>query len=203
MKTAKLERVDDLDRMVLPIADRRWVVNVGVRMYTTVTRLRAGQIARARLAAADPNGLAFAECVGRANQLLPFHRGNLLRGRFAGFSNTADHFVELRLDERSAEWDALVLLRGPDEDGLVAIIGVQRSPDILLRAIVPALVPIARRLGGRRLQIAPLHNGWFARECEAAGFIRRPEANPLFATAFTDAGIDALHDFESWQLTSH
>jgi hypothetical protein len=203
MKAVRLTHVDDLDRMVLPIADADWARNFAARLYTAFIRVRAGRVAHATLLPLTDRVLPqFAVPVGRADRLLPYHRGSALRRRLSGFPGNEDHLVELRLDRTSPTWDALVLLRGPDSLGIVQMVAVQRSPLLEMRAIVPALAPIARRLGGRRLQIDPLSKGGFARECARAGLVRRENGGHIFARAFTDAGVEALSDLESWELTS-
>jgi hypothetical protein len=201
---AKLDHVGDLDRTVLPFADWRPPQHAAAWLYSTAMTLRAGPRAKdVRCYPAPSFDLtAFGRPFGPSDRILGHHPLSMLRRRLPEFPAALDHVVEVRLERGAAAWDALVLLRVSAKGGIVSICSIRRRADVPLRTIIPALVPIARQIGGYRLQIETLRGSAMEREFAALGFRTRGDLVPIFAKAFTPAGEDACRNVAHWEMTT-
>ena len=99
-------------------------------------------------------------------------------------------------------WDALILMRLADDGRILSILSIRRRSDIPLRAIIPALASLARRLGAFRLQVETLLESRMAKEFRSLGFRPRGDTLPIFAKAFSPEGHDAVRCVKDWELTA-
>lgn len=204
-KVVKMDHVANLDRLVLPIADARFTKHVGARIFARAPSILGGRSAPdVRCDAAANCNVEDFDCArGPDDRLLARHPVSMLQRRLRGFPGPNDFVVELRWDRTATEWDALVLLRLADDNTrILSILSVRRRSDISLRDIIPALVPVARRVGAYRLQIETVLESKMAREFCSLGFRPRGDILPILVKAFTPAGREAMGNVAQWELTT-
>ena len=203
-KAVKMDHVGNLDRLVLPIADVNFHKHLAARLLACAPLMLGGKIAPdVRCCSAATRSLDdFGESVGPDDRVIPRHPISMLRRRLPGFPGLNDFVVELRCDRAASDWDALVLLRLAENSRILSILSMRRRPDIPVRAIVPALAPLARRLGAYRLQIETLLESRFAREFRSLGFRARGDILPILVKAFSSAGREAIQNVAQWEVTS-
>ena len=203
-KAVGMAQVGSLDRLVLPIADTGFAKNVAARIFS-VTPLLLGSRTAASVycsPAANRDLGEFESAAGPDDRLLPHHPLSVMRRRYSEFPGSRDFVVELRWDRTATDWDALVLLRFPDDTRMLSVLSVRRRSDISLRAVVPSLVSVARSLGAHRLQVETLLESNMAREFCSLGFRPRGDTLPIFAKACSDAGDEAVRKAGQWELTA-
>jgi hypothetical protein len=144
----------------------------------------------------------FDPAVGPDDRIVARHSISMLRRRLSGFPGPNDFVVEFRWDRAATGWDALVLLRLADDTRILSILSVRRRPDISLRAVIPALAPLARRLGAYRLQVETISESKMAREFRSLGFHARGDILPIFVKGFSAAGNDAIRNVVQWEVTA-
>lgn len=203
-RAAKMDHVGNLDRLVLPIADASFTKNVGARLFSRAPMILGGRMAASvRFCPAEAcNPGTFDEPLGEECRVLPRHPVSLLRRRLRAFPGPNDFVVELRSDACAATWDALVLLRLADDTRILSILSVRRRSDVSLRYVIPALVPLARRVGAFRLQCETLLESRMAREFCSLGFRPRGDVLPVFVKTFTAAGKEAIGNLARWEVTT-
>jgi hypothetical protein len=203
-KVVKMEHVGDLDRLVLPVADARFLKHAGATLLAQAPLVLGGR--RAPDARCNPAATydleAVAPSLGPTDRMIARHPISMLRRRLSGFPGLNDVVVELRGDRASPNWDALVLMRLATDTRILSILSVRRRPDVSLRWIIPALSGIARRVGAYRLQLETLSGSNMAKEFRSLGFRERGDTLPIFVKAFTPAGQEAVRNVARWELTA-
>ena len=203
-KAVKMDHVGNLDRLVLPIADVSFPRHLAARLLAHAPLILGGKMAPdLRCCSAATKSLDdFGESVGPDDRMIPRHPISLLRRQLPGFPASNDFVVELRYDRAASSWDALVLLRLADRSRILSILSMRRRPDVPLRAVIPALAPLARRLGAHRLQIETLLESRLAREFRSLGFRARGDILPILVKSFSSAGKEAIRNVAQWEVTS-
>lgn len=199
-----MTHVGNLDRLVLPVADGTVLKNVGARLFACAPSMLGGRgAADVRSYSAACRDLDdFESGQGPAGRMLPRHSMSMLQRRLHGFPGPNDFVVELRLDRPSTQWDALVLLRLARDTRILSILSVRRQVDVGLRDVIPALVPIARRVGAYRLQIETILESRMATEFRSVGFRARGDILPVFVKSFSRAGEAAIRSVAEWEVTT-
>ena len=203
-QVVKMDHVGNLDRLVLPIADARLTRHVGARILSRAPSMLGGKTAPdvRCYPAATREPSVFELPLGPNDRMLAYHPMSMLTRRLRGFPGPRDYIVELRWGRGATDWDALVLLRLADHARVLSILSLRRRSDISLRAVVPALAPIARRLGAYRLQIETLLQSKMAREFCSLGFRPRGDILPIYVKAFSPAGEAAVRNVSHWEVTA-
>lgn len=202
-RSSRMRMLGNLERFVIPLRDERWHRSLGATAYSTTLRLRNMHgAARAHLLRAlDCDAGATMRPLEVADGLHPLHTPELLRRRLPGWPAADDYVVELRRGGSDAPLSAVALLRGPEEWGVVTVHALRRRADTPARSCVPALIGVARRLGGTRLQVETVEGSRLGRSLIEAGFAPRGDQLPIFGAAFTPSGEAALDAFDRWELT--
>ena len=203
-RAAKMDHIGNLDRLVLPVADRSLLKNVGARVFASAASMLGGRVtADVRSYAAASGCLEdFDSALGPAGRMLPRHSVSMLRRRLYGFPGPNDFVVELHLDRSATEWDALVLLRFATETRVLSILSVRRRVDVALRYVIPALVRVARRAGAYRLQIETILESKMASEFRSLGFRPRGDILPILVKSFSPVGEAAVRNVAEWEVTT-
>lgn len=200
---ARMRLLGNLDRFVIPLRDERWHRSIGATAYATTLRLRnlrgaaRAHVARAR----DCDAGATMRPLEAADGLHPLHSSGLFRRRLPGWPGPDDYVVELRRGAPESPPAAIGLLRGPEEWGIVTVHVLRRRADTPVKACVAALIGVARRLRGTRLQVETVEGSRLGRSLIEGGFTPRGDHVPIFGAAFTPLGESALDAFDRWELT--
>lgn len=201
-KAVGLVPVATMRRFMLPLANRRWYVDVAIRVYRAIVRLRAPW--RRVVAVMHPahryDTQALERPAGPGPAVRPFRPVALYRQRLAGYPSMADHWFTLHYRNAGAPSSAAVLVR-TSEDGVATMLSVSRDPSLSMAAIVPPVARALRRGGSTRLWISTLEDSRFAGELRRAGFVRRQDSYPVVALALTEAGAAALRSTSTWEIT--
>lgn len=200
----KMEHVGNLDRLVLPIADANFTRHIAARFFAHAPLVLGGRAAAdVRCYPATSRNLQdFEAPLGPNDRLVAHHPLSMLRRRLSGFPGSNDFVVELRWNRAATRWDALALLRLAADTRILSIMSLRRAPDIPLRSVIPALPPLARRLGAQRLQVETLLESRMATEFRSLGFRPRGDTLPVVVKAFTKAGAEAVRNVAHWELTA-
>jgi hypothetical protein len=204
-RAAKMEQIGNLDRLVLPIADATLAKHVGARLLARAPLILGGRTApdvRCYPAANYSDLDELSPAAGADDRLVPRHPISMLRRRLHGFPGLNDFVVELRWNPAASRWDALVLLRLAPDTRILSILSIRQRSDISLRCVIPALPPLARRLGAHRLQVETLLESRMAAEFRSLGFRPRGDTLPVVAKAFSAAGEDAVRNAAQWEITA-
>jgi hypothetical protein len=203
-KAVKMDHVGNLDRLVLPIADSTFARHLAARLFARAPFVLGDRTAPdVRCYPAAGCGLDGVESpLGPDDRLIPRHRLSMLHRRLHGFPGSHDFVVELRWKPAAPRWDALVLLRLAADTRILSILSVRRRSDISLRSVIPALPPVARRLGAYRLQVETVLESKMAAEFRSLGFRARGDTLPIFVKSFSPAGREAIRHLAEWELTT-
>lgn len=203
-QAVRMDHVGNLDRLVLPVADASFTRDIVARAFASVPLLLGGRSAPdVRCYPALNRDLReFESPLGPPDRVVPHHPLSMIQRRLPAFPGLRDFVVELRWTTGAPTWDALILLRLVDEGRILSIFSIRRRADISLRRVVPALAPLARRLGAYRLQVETLLDSRLAKEFRSLGFRPRGDTLPIFAKAFSPEGHDAIRSMDEWELTA-
>lgn len=203
-KSVKMEHVGNLDRLVLPIGDPRFVKHIGARLFARAPLVLGGRIAPdvRCYAAATYNLDEFEPSLGPDDRMIAHHSPARLQRRLRGFPGSSDYVVELRWDSAATTWDALVLLRLATDVRILSILSVRRRSDVTLRDVIPALAQLARQLGAYRLQVETIRESKIAREFCSLGFRPRGDILPIFVKSFSEEGNEAIRNVTRWEVTA-
>ena len=196
--------IGTLQRLVLPVGDRRWLVDGAIRLLHARARLGRGIRSRpepiARRAAEHSAG-AFETAWGDSPRLRPVYGNALYAARLEGYPGPADTWFTFSQNGASSAPRAGLLVRGPDASGVATLHAVRRAPDLRLGDVIPGLVRALRAAGCARLQIVTLADSDFAAELRHAGFVARRDSAPLLAAPLTATGDAVLGAVPQWEIT--
>ncbi len=205
LQAADFVRVGTLQRYVLPIGDRRLVLDACIRLFHVWLRARDG--VGASMTAVPHAAKDFPIGVVAAPRLPPptvaaYHDAALYTSRLAGYPSKLDWWLTLHtLDGTAGAPAAALLIRGPDASGTATLKTVRRAPGVHPAAALPTLIAELRRRGCTRLQVSTIAESTFGRALRQAGFIPRDDTVPILAKALTPAGAACLRAIDAWELT--
>jgi len=199
-------RVGTLRRYVLPVADRRPAVNLGIRLFHTLVRATSGGPRRAKVVphpAARFGAETFWVPPEDSARLTAHHDQALYVSRLPGYPGDRDWWLTCHRDGGSGPADAAWLVRGPDASGLAGLHAVRWAthPHLPLTSVLPGLVAELRRHGCERLDLMAVAESDLGRTLRRCGFIPRSDAVPLFALALTRLGEECMHSVKHWEIT--
>jgi hypothetical protein len=201
-RAAGLAPVGALQRCVLPLADRRTGVALGIRAYRLLRRLKTG-LTRIELAELPVDDVAQGHDLSPAEDarsLRPIRHQSLYRGRLAGYPDSADRWYVFHTSGSHGTPVARALVRGPDDRGVVTLAAWQCEPLRFLPATVVALGDRLRALGGARFEVTVMAGSHVERDMRRAGFLPRPERIPVLALAFSPLGGDVVAAASEWRI---
>ncbi len=196
LRAAGFRSVGALQRFVLPLADRRRPVDLGIRLYHLFGRLRANTtalVATARPASETPAGPASVRATD-AGFLDPEPRPAVYRHRLAGYPSPSDSWYTFHLSSSSAAAVAAALVRGP----VVCELRCERLT--LVSSVLLVLGRALREAGVQRLELSVMGESRVAAEVRRAGFLPRQERIPVVAMPLTPPGTEAIESGAEWRL---
>ena len=204
LEASGFRRIGTLQRLVLPVADRRWLVDGAIRLL----HVRAGGPRRARSApdanarrAAEHSAPAFETPWGDSPRLRPHYGTAFYAARLEGYPGPNDTWFTFSRNGAGTAPAAGLLVRGPDQTGHAMLHAVRRPPDLPLGHVIPGLVRALRAAHCARLQIVTLAESEFAAELRHVGFVAREDASPLIAAPLTPTGETILDAVQRWEIT--
>ena len=198
-------KVGTLGRYVLPVGDRRWLVDRGIRLFHVALRVASWRRRSAALAmrpAAEFSADGLEAPLGDSPRLRPYHGTPRYAMRLEGYPSAWDSWFTLQRNGDLRRPDAGLLVRGPDPSGVATLHAVRRDPRLPLAELIPDLVTALRRRGCTRLQVSTSTESLFAAELRHAGFVLREHGTPILATALTATGDAVLRSPYLWEITS-
>jgi hypothetical protein len=196
--------IGTVERLVLPIADRRWLVDGVIRLLHAGARLRgrarSGPAPIARRAAEHP-AATFEAPLGDSPRLRPLYGNALYAARLEGYPGPTDTWFTFSANGGGGPPTAALLVRGPDPSGLATLHAMRRAPELPLEYVIPAMVRALRAGGCTRLQVWTVAESAFAAELRRAGFVARRETTPLLAASLTATGDAVLDAVRQWEIT--
>jgi hypothetical protein len=206
LQAGRFAPVGTLRRHVLPVADDRGLVDLGIRLLHVFVRA-ADRTASGVLAVPHPAKGFTVESVEaphpRSRRLTAYHDLALYVSRMPGYPSDLDWWFTVRRPgtATSSSQDAALLIRGPDASGWASLRAVRWAPDLGLASVLPSLVAELRRRGCRRLQVGTVAESEFGRGLRRAGFLPRADAVPILAAALSPAGRECVRSVTQWEIT--
>lgn len=202
VRTAGFRPVGVLRRFVLPLADRRRGIDLGIRLYHLVGRLRAratplvpiGRSAREAAEALDPVPAA------DARMLRPVRGASLYRSRLAGYPSASDCWYSVHARGSPDVRVGQALVRGPDRRGLAVLCALECEPVTVVSSLLLTLAQRLRKTGAMRLEVWAMVESQAAREIRRAGFVPRADRIPVLALPLTALGVEAVGPGADWRL---
>ncbi len=207
LQAGRFARMGTLQRYVLPVSDRRVVLDGCIRLFHTWLRATNGAGAGAGMAAVAHAAQGFPLASVAAPRLTPptvtaYHDAALYTSRLAGYPSALDWWLTLHApDVQTGPPAAALLIRGPDASGRASVRAWRRAPGVDPAAPVPGLIAQLRRRGCTRLQVSTIAESAFARALRRAGFIPRADTVPILAKALTPAGAACVAAVDAWEIT--
>jgi hypothetical protein len=204
LEASGFRRIGTLQRLVLPVGDRRWLMDGVIRLLHARARLprrvRAGPDPIARRAA-EHSAAAFEAPWGDSPRLRPHYGNALYAARLEGYPGPDDTWFTFSQNGAGSAPTAGLLVRGPDQSGIATLHAVRRGPELALGYVIPGLVRALRAAGCARLQIVTVAESTFAVELRRVGFVTRHESGPLLASPLTATGDAVLGAVQQWDIT--
>ena len=205
MDMCGFSKVGTLARYVLPVGDRRWLLDHAIRVLHAGARVvrwsRRGAALVVRPAAEFSTGGVEAP-QGDSPRLRPYYPSARYPMRMAGYPGPSDWWFTLPRNGDPRAPATGLLVRGPDSSGVALLLAVRRDPRLPLAELMPGLVAWLRSKGCTRLQISTMAESLFAAELRHAGFAPREETESIVATALTPTGTAVLQAPHLWEITS-
>ena len=198
-------KVGSLARYLLPVGDRRWLVDRSIQLVHAGVRVVTRSRRDAALVARPAAGFSTADFEapsGESPRLRPYHSSARYQMRMVGYPAASDWWFTLSRNGDSSAPAAGLLVRGPDPSGLAVLHAVRTSPGVALADLMHGLVAGLRSRGCTRLQVWTVAESLFAAELRRAGFVRREDAASIVATALTTTGEAVLRSVHLWEITS-
>lgn len=197
-------QVGTIERYVLPVADRRWLVDRAIRvMHAGVRVAQATRSAPVLVAhpAAEVSVARFEVPPGDSSRLRPYYSDTRYAARLPGYPGASDRWFTFHRNGEGGPPAAGLLVRGPEPSGIATLYAVRRDPQVPLADLMPRLITALRSAGCTRLQVSTLAESCFGAELRRAGFVRRQDAEPLIAAPLTAIGEAALRSALLWEIT--
>ena len=197
--------VGTLARYVLPVGDRRWLLDHAIRLLhagaRVVTWSRRGAALVVR-PAAEFSTVDLEAPSGDSPRLRPYHPSARYAMRMEGYPGASDWWFTVPRNGDPGAPGTGLLVRGPDSSGVAVLQAVRRDPHLPLAELMPGLVAWLRGQGCTRLQISTVAESRFGAELRRAGFLPREDAASIVATALTTTGEAVLRSVYLWEITS-
>ena len=204
LEASGFRRIGTIERLVLPVGDRRWVVDGAIRLLHLRARLpgrlRSGPDPMA-CRAAEHSAAPFNLPWGDSPRLRPSYENSLYGARLEGYPGPNDTWFTFSQNGGGGTPTAGLLVRGPDASGVATLHAVRRAPELPLGYVIPGLVRALRAAGCARLQLLTVAESAFAAELRHAGFVARQSAAPLIAASLTPTGQAVLDAVQQWEIT--
>lgn len=200
---ARMQQVGALDRFVIPLRDSRWHRRVAIAAYATGLQLRTfAKSAPARCVLASECDLGnVCAPLEASDHLEALHSAELYRRRLPGFPGLDDYILEFANPHGGSGPAAVVMLRGPRDNGALTIYVIRRRAAVPLKSLVPALITLGRELGASRIQLEAPAGSALATALTEGGFVPRSDLVPLFAVPFTSLGAEVVAAADRWEMT--
>ncbi|HXL33465.1 MAG TPA: hypothetical protein VN953_00960 [Gemmatimonadales bacterium] len=198
-------RVGRLTRYVLPVGDRRRLLDGAIRLFHAGVRVVTGSPGAVALVghpAAEVSTAGFEAPSGDSPRLRPYHGSARYAMRMEGYPGASDWWFTLPRNGDAGALAAGLLVRGPDSSGVADLQAVYRDPGLPLARLIRGLVASLRAKGCTRLQVWTVAESQFAGELRHAGFLPREGAASIVATALTATGESVLRSVRLWEITS-
>jgi hypothetical protein len=198
-------KVGTLVRYVLPVGDRRWLLDRAIRLLHAGARVviwRRRGVALVVRPAAQFSTVGVEAPSGDSPRLRPYHPSARYPMRMEGYPGASDWWFTI---PRNGDLEAPatgVLVRGPDPSGVAVLQAVRRDPGLPLADLMPGLVAWLRGKGCTRLQISTVAESLFGAELRQVGFVPREDSASIVATALTATGEAVLRSVHLWEITS-
>jgi len=201
IQAAGVVPVGSLQRFVLPLADRRRAVALGIRLYRLLGRLQRG-VTRLELTEQPADAAPDAELrpADDARSLRPIRHTTLYRDRLAGYPGPADRWYAFRAAGPQGAPAGRTLVRGPDRNGVAVLCAWECEPLTLLGSLLVALGNRLAELGAARLEVYALAGSHSERELRRAGLLPREERIAVLALPFTPLGTDVVAAAREWRI---
>ena len=204
LEVSGFRRIGTLARLVLPVGDRRWLVDGAIRLLHARARLprraRAGPDPTS-CRAAEHSAAAFEAPWGDSPRLRPHYGSALFAARLEGYPGPRDTWFTFSQNGGGSAPTAGLLVRGPDPSGVATLHAIRREPELSLGYVIPGLVRTLRAAGCTRLQIVTVAESELAAELRRAGFLARRDAASVIAAPLTPAGEAVLGAVRQWEIT--
>lgn len=201
-EAAGLRTLGALRRFVLPLADRRLGVGLGIRAYRVVKRWQTRilpLVAAERLPGEEPSPEDLVP-VGDPQSLRPLRTTSIYRGRLAGYPAPGDRWFAFHQKDSPAVLVGRALVRGPDPQGVATLCVWECEPVARLSALVTTLGDQLRERGAARLEVYVMAASRAEREFRRAGFLPREELVPVLARPFTPLGSEVVAAAAGWRM---
>jgi hypothetical protein len=200
-------RVGRLTRYVLPVGDRRRLLDGAIRLFHAGVRVvtwcggegGAGLVGHP---AVEVSTAGFEAPSGDSPRLRPYHGTARYAMRMEGYPGASDWWFTLPRNGDAGALAAGLLVRGPDSSGVADLQAVYRDPGLPLARLIRGLVASLRAKRCTRLQVWTVAESQFAGELRHAGFLPREDAASIVATALTATGEAVLRSVRLWEITS-
>jgi hypothetical protein len=210
LQAAGFARIGTLQRYVLPVGDRRVLLDGCIRLFHVwlrVTNWARGAVGRGGRGVVVHAAQDFPLDSVAAPRVTPravaaYHDAALYISRLAGYPSSLDWWLTVHASDRAAGSPAAaVLIRGPDASGRATLKTLRRASGVDPAAALPNLIAQLRRRGCTRLDLYTVAESAFGRAFRRAGFFSRPDTIPLLAKALTPAGEACLRAIGDWEIT--
>ncbi len=198
-------RVGTLTRYVLPVGDRRRLLDGAIRLFHAGVRAvtwSQGEAALVGHPAAEFETARFEAPWGDSPRLRPYHGSARYAMRMEGYPAASDWWLTLPRNGDAGAPAAGLLVRGPNPAGVANLLAVHRDPGLPLAGLNRGLIAWLRAKGCTRLQVWTVAESQFAAELRRAGFVPREGAASIVATALTATGEAVLRSVHLWEITS-
>ncbi len=201
-EAAGLRKVGALRRFVLPLADPRPGIGLGIRVYRLLTRwqVRATPLLATARRPGDEPQVADLLPVGEPRSLRPLRHMSLYGARLAGYPTPADRWYAFHRRGAQGALVGRALVRGPDPQGLAALCVWESEPIALLSSLLTALGDQLREIGTRRIEVHVMTASRAENEFRRAGFFPREEDVPVIARPFTALGAEVVGAVPEWRI---
>ena len=204
LKAAGFRSVGALRRFVLPLTDRRRSVDLAIRVYHLLGRVRAKTssllvIAR-RAGEISPGSEPFIDGTTDTESLRPASRPSVYRHRLAEYPSLNDWWYTFRRRGSAAAPVGAALVRGPDSRGLSVVCALQCEPLALLSSVLVSLAGALRDAGTERVEVSVMAGSRLAGEVRRAGFVPRQDCVPVVAMPLSPLGTKAIAVGAEWRV---
>ena len=204
LKAVGFRSVGELRRFVLPLTDQRRSVDLGIRLYHLLGRVKAKSaslVVTAQRAGDIPAGSEpFIDAATDVHALRPGARPSVFRHRLAGYPGLNDWWYTLRRRGSGGGPVGAALVRGPDSRGLSVVCALQFESLALVSSVLVSLAGALREGGAERLEISVMAGSQLAREVRRAGFVPRQDCIPVVAMPLSPLGTEAIAVGAEWRV---
>jgi hypothetical protein len=204
LKAVGFRDVGALRRFVLPLTDRRRSVDLGIRLYHLLGRVKAqttSLVATAQRAGEIPAGSEpLIDAAADVDSLRPGARPSVFRHRLADYPSTNDWWYTFRRRGAAGGPVGAALVRGPDNRGLSVVCALQFESLALVSSVLVSLAGALRETGAERLEVSVMAGSQVASEVRRVGFVPREDCIPVVAMPLSPLGTQAIGVGAEWRV---